>query len=143
MKINREAPVVQTNNITISANPERIWSVLTDIEKWPNWNSKIKNPKLKEELNIGVSFTWKTNGSKIKSQIHTFNPNRAIGWIGQNFVAKAIHNWYLEPTKNGTKVTVEESMEGWLIQIMSKKMNNILKEDIKYWLQQLKIECEK
>lgn len=143
MTINQEAPVVQSKNIHINAKPETIWKVLTDIEKWPKWNSKITDSTLKEEPNIGTSFTWKTNGSRIKSQIHTFDSDKAIGWIGQTFGAKAIHNWVLEPTKNGTKVAVKESMEGWFIFLLRKKMNNILEEDMQYWLEKLKIECEK
>jgi hypothetical protein len=34
-------------------------------------------------------------------------------------------------------------MEGWFIFLLRKKMNNILEEDMTYWLEQLKIECEK
>lgn len=143
MKINQEAPVVQSEEIIINAKPEKVWKVLTDIEKWFSWNSNIKNPTLNEEPKVGASFTWKTNGSKIKSKIHTYDQNKSLGWKGKTFGAKAIHNWYLEPTNNGTKVIVEESMEGWIIALMKKKMNSTLEKDITFWLEQLKIECEK
>lgn len=46
-------------------------------------------------------------------------------------------------TPNGMKVRVEESMEGWLIKLMKKKMNEKLAEDMLYWLEQLKNESEK
>lgn len=143
MKINQEAPVVQSEEIIINAKPEKVWKVLTDIEKWSSWNSNIKDPKLKEAPSVGASFTWKTNGSKIKSKIHTYDQNESLGWEGKTFGAKAIHNWYLEPTNNGTKVIVEESMEGWIIALMKKKMNSTLEKDITFWLKQLKFECEK
>lgn len=142
MTINQEAPVVQSKEITINAEPAKVWEVLTEIEKWSDWNSKIKKPKLKEEANVGVSFTWKINGSKIKSKIHTFDRNKMLGWTGRTFGATAIHNWYLRPTENGTKVLVKESMQGWLIGLMKKKMNATLEKDMMHWLEQLKIECE-
>lgn len=143
MTINQEAPILQKKEILINATPEKVWQVLTNIESWDEWNVRIKKPKLEGELNIGNSFTWKTNGSKIKSKIHSFTTNKTLGWQGEAFGASAIHNWYLEPTEIGTKVKVEESMEGWIINFMKKKMNKKLAEDIIYWLEQLKDECEK
>ncbi len=143
MTINQEAPVVQRNEIVINAAPENVWQVLTNIETWDKWNERIKKPKLQGQLDVGRSFTWKTNGSKIKSKIHSLTPNQTLGWQGKAFGASAIHNWYLERTEDGTKVRVEESMEGWVTNLMKKKMNEKLADDMLYWLEQLKEECEK
>lgn len=143
MTINQEAAVVQTKEIIINAKPQKVWQVLINIQSWDEWNERIKQPKLQGILDVGSNFTWKTNGSKIKSTIHTFTPSKILGWQGIAFGASAIHNWYLEPTENGTKVRVAESMEGWIIKLMKKKMNEKLADDMLYWLEQLKIECEK
>ncbi len=143
MTINQKAPVIQTKEIIINATSQKVWLVLTNIQSWDEWNERIKKPKLQGILKVGSSFTWKTNGSKIKSIIHSFTPNKILGWHGKAFGASAIHNWYLEPTENGTKVRVEESMEGWIIKFMKNKMNEKLADDMIYWLEQLKIECEK
>lgn len=143
MIINQSAPVIQVKEIVINATPEKVWALLTNIEHWGEWNPRIKKPTLKEELNVGTIFTWKTNGSKIKSKIHTFSENKVLGWTGKTFGAQAIHNWYLESTENGTSVKVEESMEGWIIGLMKKKMNEILENDMVFWLEQLKMACEK
>ena len=143
MTINQEAPVVQKNETVINAKLEKVWQILTDIESWDKWNERIKKPKLQGNLEVGGCFTWKTNGSKIKSKIHSFTPNNIFGWQGKTFGATAVHNWYLEPTENGTKARVEESMEGWIINMMKKKMNEILRDDMHFWLEQLKQESEK
>ena len=42
MKIYKDAPVKQENQILINAKPEKVWEILTDIEKWSDWNSMIK-----------------------------------------------------------------------------------------------------
>lgn len=143
MTINQEAPVVQTKEIIINATPEKIWEVLINVENWGTWNNRIKKPNIQGDLAEGTSFTWKINGSKIKSRIHTFSLYKILGWTGKTFGATAIHNWYLEPMKNGTRVKVEESMEGWIIGLMKKKMNKILEDDMIYWIEQLKVESEK
>jgi len=143
MTINQEAPVVQTKEILIEAAPGRVWQILTNIDDWCEWNERIKQPTLKGNLEVGNIFTWKTNGSKIKSKIHTVIPDKMFGWQGKTLGAKAIHNWYLESAEEGTIVRVEESMEGWIINLMKKKMNLILEDDMKYWLRKLKEESEK
>ena len=143
MTINQNAPVIQKREIIIKVRPEKVWEVLTKIENWDKWNYRIKKPKIDGRSEAGKKFTWKTKGSKIKSEIHTFIPYKTLGWKGKTFGAKAIHNWYLESTEQGTTVVVEESMEGRVIGLMKKKMNRILAEDMTYWLEQLKIEFEK
>jgi len=143
MTINQEAPVIQTKEIIINAAPEKVWQILTHIDAWSKWNKRIKNPTLKGNFRVGNIFTWKTSGSKITSKIHTISSNQMFGWEGKTFGARAIHNWYLEPTKQGTKVRVEESMEGWIINLIKEKMNLKLADDMTYWLGKLKEESEK
>jgi uncharacterized membrane protein len=142
MTINQDAPVVQIQEIIVNAPPEKVWQVLINIDRWAEWNERISKPELLDDLEVGSTFVWKTNGSRIKSRIHSLFPNKMIGWHGRAFGASAIHNWYLEPTKNATKVRVEESMQGWIIKLMKNKMNEKLADDVAYWLEKLKKECE-
>ncbi|PCH99637.1 MAG: polyketide cyclase/dehydrase [Flavobacteriaceae bacterium] len=142
MTINENAPVIKKNEILIKAKPEIIWQTLTEINKWKNWNSSITESEINTILEIGSSFKWKINGSNINSKIQILETNKAFGWTGKAFGAKAIHIWYLEETKNGTIVRVEESMEGWFIKLFKKKMNQTLENDMNYWLKQLKNESE-
>lgn len=143
MTINKNAPVVQSKEIVILASPEKIWNILSDINNWDKWNKRISNPTLQTKIEEGAQFTWKTNGSKIKSVIHTLKKNEIIGWKGKAFGATAIHNWFIIPTENGTIVKVEESMEGWIIALMKKKMNEKLSDDMNFWLEKLKEESER
>jgi len=72
-----------------------------------------------------------------------FDAHKTLGWTGKTFGARAIHIWHFEKVEGGTKITVEESMKGWLISLMKKKVNIILEKDMMFWLEQLKIESEK
>jgi hypothetical protein len=40
-------------------------------------------------------------------------------------------------------VSVEKSMEGWLVGLFKSKMNRDLANDMQYWLEVLKVESEK
>jgi uncharacterized protein YndB with AHSA1/START domain len=142
MKINEKAPVRQSKQIQIQAQPEQVWKVLTNIGNWTAWNQKITRASLDEPLQAGSIFRWKVNGAAITSTLHTVIPNEVLGWTGVTFGGSAIHNWYLEKNASGTLVRVEESMEGWLIGLFRKKMNADLEKDMIYWLESLKSESE-
>lgn len=143
MKINENAPVKQKNQIVINAAPEKVWTVLTDINQWVSWNKKITKAQAPETQKVGVHFDWKVNGVSIKSTLHTVDPHKAFGWSGTTFGGSAIHNWYLTPQGTGTLVKVEESMEGWLMSLFKNKMNKDLAKDMQFWLDMLKRESEK
>jgi uncharacterized protein YndB with AHSA1/START domain len=144
MQVNPQAPVFQTNQILIQATPEQVWAVLTDVNRWPEWNTKITRASLKTTASLGSTFDWKVNGARIHSTLHTVQANRLFGWSGTTFGGSAIHNWRLEPTADGgTVVHVEESMQGWLVGLFKQKMNRDLKQDMAAWLEALKRESEK
>ena len=142
MNINANAPVFQANEIFIQATPERVWVVLTDINQWPTWNSKISKATLEGQAAAGARFQWKVNGANIRSILHTADTYHTFGWSGVTFGGSAIHNWYLESKNGGTVVKVEESMEGWLVGLFKKKMNRDLAADMAFWLERLKAVSE-
>lgn len=143
MNINENAPVLQRDQLFIRASPERVWAVLTDINRWTAWNSKITKAAMDERPADGVRFNWTVNSARIKSVLHTVQAPLAFGWSGTTFGGSAIHNWTLEPENGGTRVRVEESMEGWLISLFRKKMNRDLAKDMRAWLESLKRESER
>jgi uncharacterized protein YndB with AHSA1/START domain len=143
MKINENAPVKQAKEISINARPEQVWAVLTDVNRWTEWNKKITKASMQNVAKTGTPFSWTVNGAKIKSVLHTVSKNHAFGWSGTTFGGSAIHNWYLQSNGNETVVKVEESMEGWLVWLFKSKMNSDLGNDMQYWLDMLKSESEK
>jgi len=141
--INELAPVKCTKSILIDASAEKVWSVLTNINDWDKWQSEISQPKLNGPLHPNSTFTWKTGGAKIHSILHTVVTNKAFGWTGKTLGVFAIHNWNLQEEKGGIRVTVNESMEGFLAGLLRKSFNNKLEKGMIKWLQLLKVEAEK
>ncbi len=141
--INHQAPVLANESITINANPEKVWEIITSINNWPSWQTDISNSKLNGTLQSGTSFVWKTGGSKIQSTLHTVKPFTQFGWTGKTFGVFAIHNWTLTSQDGKTVVLVEESMEGLLAKLFSNAFNKMLEKGMLNWLDLLKKECEK
>ncbi len=142
-KINFNAPVKCSKSITINADSEKVWTVLTNIPNWADWQTDISNPKLHGALKPGTTFSWKTGGTKINSTLHTVEPFQNFGWTGKTLGLFAVHNWLLTEIEGKTTVQVDESMEGFLAQLFKKNFNTNLEKGMQNWLELLKIESEK
>lgn len=142
-QVNELAPVKCSKSILIQASPDRVWAVLTNINDWDGWQTEISQPKLNGPLQPNSTFTWKTGGAKIHSTLHTVERNKAFGWTGKTFGMFAIHNWSLLEEHGATRVTVNESMEGFLAGLFKKSFSKNLERGMIKWLELLKSESEK
>jgi uncharacterized protein YndB with AHSA1/START domain len=141
--INNNAPVKCSKTILINASPDKVWSVMTNIDLWANWQTDISKPKLNGELKPSTTFDWKTGGAKIHSTLQTVEPFNNFGWTGKTFGMYAIHDWILTEINGQTQVSVAESMEGFLAGLFKKSFNKNLEKGMQNWLDLLKKECEK
>ena len=116
---------------------------MTNINNWANWQTDISNPKINGELNPNTTFDWKSGGAKIHSTLQTVDPFKNFGWTGETFGIFAIHNWTLTEENGQIKVSVDESMEGFLAKLLKKSFNKNLEKGMRKWLELLKQECEK
>jgi uncharacterized protein YndB with AHSA1/START domain len=141
--INNSAPVKCSKTITINANSEKVWAVMTNINNWATWQTDISKPKLNGELKPETTFDWKTGGVKIHSTLHTVEPFKKLGWTGKTYGLSAVHNWTLTETNGQTNVSVDESMEGFFAGLLKKPFSKNLEKGMQNWLDLLKQECEK
>jgi hypothetical protein len=141
--INEKAPVVCRKTIMIEAKPEKVWKILTDIDKWPAWNNNISLARIHGPLQPNISFTWKSGGMKINSILHTVAPYYSIGWTGKVLGIHAVHNWNMKVVDGVTEVTTSESMEGLLAKLFKRKLQPTLDSGMEHWLELLKKESEK
>lgn len=138
ININAKAPVNAGQRIKIYAPATKVWSILTDINNWPDWQSSVEKAHLATPLQEGTGFTWNVGGVTLKSTIHTCEPFHAFGWSGKTIGIYTIHNWLLESEKDGTTVSVEESIEGFFTFLFKNKFQKNLETGISKNLQELK-----
>jgi hypothetical protein len=141
---NTKAPVQSIKTTIIHATPEKVWTIMSEVNKWEAWESDNKSPLLKGDFKAGNSFTWKSNGLSIRSDIKVAEPYSTIAWSGPAFGAFAIHTWTFTLLPGGyTRVDVRESMEGWLVKLFKHKVQTALDTSLDKWLASLKREAEK
>jgi hypothetical protein len=142
MRINHQAPLIAHQEILIQAPPEVVWKTHTDINAWSQWQPGISTAKLAGSLAVGSIFQFKSGGLTITATIQVVEPNQRIGWTGQALGAQARHIWLLTSHQNGTLLTTDESMEGWLVSLLKLIMPKFLERSLDTWLQSLKSKAE-
>jgi len=95
IKDNEVAPVLAECEAEIKAPIQIVWQVLTDLEKWPEWNESVQEMHLQGEVAIGTEFRWKTGGMRIRSRIEEITSPVSIVWSGRTMGIRAIHVWAL------------------------------------------------
>lgn len=139
--IQEDAPVTTHVQIQIAAPPTKVWALLIDAPSWPKWQKHIESVTAVGPLASGRSFSWRTGGTNIHSQVQLFEPERRLSWTGTALTAKAVHVWELKPESgNQTLLAMKESMDGTLMaEIYSSKK---LTETDTEWLVALKRAAE-
>jgi uncharacterized protein YndB with AHSA1/START domain len=141
--INREAPVVGKSELEISAPPERVWAVLTDLDQWPTWNADVKSMQFGKSVAPGSTFRWKAGPGRISSVIGRVEPPLLIAWTGRTLGIKATHFWILEPQNGSTLVRTEESYDGLVAHVFRGSLQKTLDEALERGLRCLKTEVER
>ncbi|MDY3521957.1 SRPBCC domain-containing protein [Riemerella anatipestifer] len=94
--------------ILINATPEKVWSILTNFDNYPNWNPFIKS--IKGEVKIGnkIKVSIQPPNSKemtFKPRVLAFETNKELRWIG-HLLFKGLfdgeHKFELIDNGNGT-----------------------------------------
>jgi hypothetical protein len=141
--IDAEAPVTTRRTIVIHASAQKVWGVFTNVSAWPSWQNQISVASLQGAFKPGSVIDWKTSGMSIHSTLQTVDAHQKIGWAGKAFGSFAIHVWSFDEREGQTTVSVEESMEGWLVSLMKGYVQRNLHAATEHWLQALKAEAEK
>ena len=133
-KINENASIKDQHSIIINCEIDKVWKILSDIEKWPEWNSNIRNVKLTGKVERDGSFQWRLDGTRISSQIQAVEPPSMLSWTGKSKWVKSIFVWQLDADDQQTIATLAASFQGGILVNTHQKIYNEL---IK-WLDNLK-----
>ena len=108
--------------IEIDAPPSRVWALLTDFARMPDWNPFIKSISGKlapgAQLSVHIVPPGKS-GMRFKPTVLSVRPERELRWLGRLLVTGLFdgeHYFLLEPIGEGrTRLTQGEKFSGLLV----------------------------
>lgn len=112
-------PATAIKEITIDAQPDQVWEVLSDLESVPQWHPTITSFSGEAVVGNTVAFTNEEEGASISftPTILAAEPARELRWLGHVAFPGLIdgnHSFVLEPAGEGTRLTQSKSFTGIL-----------------------------
>jgi hypothetical protein len=110
--------------IDIDAGPEVVWQVLTDLDRYPEWNpfitSAVGRPQVGERL---VNRMEPPGGTAMtfEPEVTVVEDGRTFEWLGTlGFpgVFDGRHRFELDASPTGTRLTQRETFSGILVRFM-------------------------
>jgi carbon monoxide dehydrogenase subunit G len=146
MRADEHAPVFATGQIEVAADPETVWEVMADIDRWPSWNPDITAATLHGPAQPGTSFSWKSGPGTIRSTFQVVERPAELSWTGRTMGIPAIHVYRLRASDQRpghTVVELEESWDGPLARLGRRPFTRTLQTAIDTGLARLKAEAER
>ena len=137
------APVSSKREIDIAAPAEVVWEVLTDFDRWPQWNPEVKSMSWDGPVAPGSVFRWKAGPGTIVSTLEEVDRPRYVRWRGRTMSIAASHEWRFEDRDGGTHVETNESFSGGLARLLRRTLQKQLDRALEEGLEHLKREAER
>lgn len=133
----------------IRAPPERVWAVLIDFKRYPQWNPFIRAVGRREAGNM-IEAILRPPGRRpvtFRPTVTSVVRNRELQWLGRLVIPKLFdgsHTMLIEPIEGGmSRFIQKETFEGLPVPLTGKlfdstkqgfeEMNLALKERVENW----------
>jgi len=138
------------SQIEINASAERVWGLLTDFSRLPEWNPFMQHAsgQVKRGEKIEVHLQLPNGpGMDIKPTLLTVEPNRELRWLGHMFVPGLFdgeHIFVIEPlAEERVQFIQREEFRGVLSSLLLSMIGENTQRGFEAMNQALKAEAEK
>jgi uncharacterized membrane protein len=132
-------------SISINAPSERIWAVLIDVERWPEWTATMASVQRLDDGELRVGSRARIRQPKLPVvvwQVSDVQPGRSFTWRAGNPLSKAVAGHEIEPEGAGCKVTIWIEQAGLLQPLLGLLYASLTRRYIRTEVEGLKARCE-
>jgi hypothetical protein len=134
--------------IEIQASAEKVWQILTGLEKYPEWNPFIRHAIGKAEVDktVDIDFQPDSKGLKLHCTVIVAEPNRELCWK-YHFIHPVLfrgeHSFTINRMgDNQIRFIDREIFYGWLVPLQAKDIDTNTKSGFEAMDKALKARAE-
>jgi hypothetical protein len=106
--------------IQIDARPAAVWAVLTDLDRYPEWNPLFREAsgEVAAGTRIRLRSVHPANGRlmTVKPKVTIADPDAELSWVSSlPGIMSGEHRFTLTPADGGTQLTQSETYRGLLV----------------------------
>jgi hypothetical protein len=124
---------VYRTTFAVDAPADRVWEVLTDFERYPEWNPSLPSIKGEPRLGSTVELTLGMPGRpspKVKAKLTDVVPNRRLVWdgnLGSDRIFAGHREFLIDPQPEGSVLfTHVEDVSGLLFPLFRAFMGSAI-----------------
>jgi short-subunit dehydrogenase/uncharacterized protein YndB with AHSA1/START domain len=101
-------PIVVRNEIVIRASAERVWDLLSDVERWPSWYRACRWVRVESGGSAGraASFQWKAHPVTLRSIVVAADRPHTFAIIADGIGVHAERAFTMRTTPDGSSTVV-------------------------------------
>src|SRR5882757_4103269 len=107
--------------ITIAAPAEKVWAVLSDVERWHEWTASIKSVLLLDPKPLheqSKAFVEQPKLPRALWQVTEIQRGRGFNWQAKSLGALTVgEHWITPNSQGGVKVALRVRQTGWLARV--------------------------
>jgi uncharacterized membrane protein len=135
-----------SKTITIDAPPARVWEILIDIERWPEWSESVDSASRGEPGPLQVGSTATVKQPKLAKShwvVTELEPERSFTWVSKSPGVRSTGYHQIEPTADGgSNVTLRLEQSGPLAKIIGAIGRGLIEKYVGYEAAGLKARSE-
>lgn len=137
----------QSITVDIAAPADRVWEVLTDVEKWSEWTETVTSVRRLDEGPLRSGSRARIDQPKIPETeyvVTELEPGRSFTWVakGPGVTTTARHD--VEEVEAGvSRVTLSVEQDGWLGRTMGRFYRGLTDRYLANEAAGLKSRCER
>jgi carbon monoxide dehydrogenase subunit G len=130
--------------ISINAPPAVVWSVMADVERWPEWTASIRSVEAFDgaELAVGRRYRIAARGVPAATwRVERVDDGRGFVWVTTSGI-RIIAGHTIEPEDGGCNVTLSIRTEGLLAALFGPAITRLSRRNMELEAEGLKRRSE-
>ena len=131
--------------LEIAAPIDRVWEVLMDVKRWPEWTGSISRVEPLEGGPMRLHSRVRMIQPKLRPaiwRITEFSERDKFVWVSKSPGVKVTGGHFVRAGRDGTMVTLTLDMTGVLSGIVASLAGKLTEEYMSYEIEGLKRRCE-
>ncbi|HEY6618512.1 MAG TPA: SRPBCC family protein [Steroidobacteraceae bacterium] len=131
--------------VTVDAPPEKVFAVLCDVERWPEWTSTMAGVERLESGPFAVGSSARVRQPKLRPavwQVTRFENQRNFTWATRSPGLRMTAAHSIEPEGEGSRVTLSFELSGFIAPLVSRLYGGLIQRYITTEAQGLKKRSE-